>query len=70
MLLRAIQQDPAYPRISWCSPGNPSISGFLSIKAEDCSDYEDFRARGFVHRSLKLQSLARLFMGIQYPRSY
>nr|GEV00531.1 hypothetical protein [Tanacetum cinerariifolium] len=34
------------------------------------SDYEDSRARGFVHRSLKLQSLACLYMGIRYPRSY
>ncbi|GJZ62589.1 hypothetical protein Tco_0618726 [Tanacetum coccineum] len=34
MLLRAIHQAPAYPRISWCGPGNPSISGFPSIKAE------------------------------------
>ncbi|GJR48222.1 reverse transcriptase domain-containing protein [Tanacetum coccineum] len=28
------------------------------------SDYEDSRARGFVHRSLELRSLARLYMGI------
>ncbi|GJY20961.1 hypothetical protein Tco_0393527 [Tanacetum coccineum] len=33
-------------------------------------DYEDSRARGFVHRSLELQSLACLYMGIRYPRSY
>ncbi|GJU32966.1 hypothetical protein Tco_1176555 [Tanacetum coccineum] len=33
-------------------------------------DYEDSRARGFVHRSLKLQSLACLYMGIRHPRSY
>ncbi|GKC85495.1 putative ribonuclease H-like domain-containing protein, partial [Tanacetum coccineum] len=33
-------------------------------------DYEDSRARGFVHRSLDLQSLACLYMGIRYPRSY
>ncbi|GJW37870.1 hypothetical protein Tco_0060790, partial [Tanacetum coccineum] len=31
---------------------------------EDCPDYEDPRARGFVHRSLDLQSLACLYMGI------
>ncbi|GKE10051.1 hypothetical protein Tco_1413602, partial [Tanacetum coccineum] len=36
----------------------------------DCPDYEDSRARGFVHRSLKIQSLACLYMGIRYPRSY
>ncbi|GJW23340.1 reverse transcriptase domain-containing protein [Tanacetum coccineum] len=34
------------------------------------SDYEDSRARGFVHHSLELQSLACLYMGIRYPRSY
>ncbi|GJT11542.1 hypothetical protein Tco_0858584 [Tanacetum coccineum] len=33
-------------------------------------DYEDSHARGFVHRSLELQSLACLYMGIRYPRSY
>ncbi|GJY77386.1 hypothetical protein Tco_0482502 [Tanacetum coccineum] len=33
-------------------------------------DYEDSRARGFVHRPLDIQSLACLFMGIRYPRSY
>ncbi|GJS77075.1 hypothetical protein Tco_0726956 [Tanacetum coccineum] len=33
-------------------------------------DYEDSRARGFVHRPLDLQSLACLYMGIRYPRSY
>ncbi|GJU68101.1 hypothetical protein Tco_1254360 [Tanacetum coccineum] len=36
----------------------------------DCPDYEDSRARGFVHRPLELQSLACLYMGIRYPRSY
>ncbi|GJW51467.1 hypothetical protein Tco_0092818 [Tanacetum coccineum] len=33
-------------------------------------NYEDSRARGFVHRPLDLKSLACLFMGIRYPRSY
>ncbi|GKA25311.1 hypothetical protein Tco_0711420 [Tanacetum coccineum] len=42
----------------------------LKSMVKDCSDYEDSRACGFVHRSLKLQSLACLYMGIQYPRSY
>ncbi|GJS67724.1 hypothetical protein Tco_0682289 [Tanacetum coccineum] len=32
-------------------------------------DYGDSRARGFVHRSLELHSLACLYMGIRYPRS-
>ncbi|GKE37347.1 hypothetical protein Tco_1460752 [Tanacetum coccineum] len=30
----------------------------------DCPNYEDSRTRGFVHRSLDLQSLACLYMGI------
>ncbi|GJR16903.1 hypothetical protein Tco_0965430 [Tanacetum coccineum] len=33
-------------------------------------DYEDSRARGFVHHSLELLSFAYLYMGIRYPRSY
>ncbi|GJZ96599.1 hypothetical protein Tco_0668933 [Tanacetum coccineum] len=33
-------------------------------------DFKDSRARGFVHRSLDLNSLACLYMGIRYPRSY
>ncbi|GJW38049.1 hypothetical protein Tco_0060969 [Tanacetum coccineum] len=33
---------------------------------EDCPNYEDFCARGFVHRSLDLQSLAFLYMGITW----
>ncbi|GJX49779.1 hypothetical protein Tco_0276624 [Tanacetum coccineum] len=33
-------------------------------------DYEDSRARGFVHRSLGLQSFACLYMGIRYPGYY
>ncbi|GJT10350.1 hypothetical protein Tco_0857392 [Tanacetum coccineum] len=37
---------------------------------EDYPDFEDSRARGFVHRPLDLQSLACLYMGIRYPRSY
>ncbi|GJT34701.1 hypothetical protein Tco_0925120 [Tanacetum coccineum] len=42
----------------------------LMTEDKDCPDYEDSRARGFVHRSLDLQSFACLFMGIRYPRSY
>ncbi|GJT86058.1 hypothetical protein Tco_1067775 [Tanacetum coccineum] len=30
---------------------------------DDCPDYEDSRARGFVHRSLELQSFACLYNG-------
>ncbi|GJV88962.1 hypothetical protein Tco_1532900 [Tanacetum coccineum] len=58
----------------WKSDEDFSILLFLPQgqrnSRRDCPDYEDSRARGFVHRSLKLQSLARLFMGIRYPRSY
>ncbi|GJX29101.1 hypothetical protein Tco_0237180 [Tanacetum coccineum] len=42
----------------------------LMTEDKDCPDYEDSRARGFVHRSLDLQSLACLNIGIRYPRSY
>ncbi|GKB21287.1 reverse transcriptase domain-containing protein [Tanacetum coccineum] len=37
---------------------------------KDCPDFEDSRARCFVHRSLDIQSLACLYMGIRHPRSY
>ncbi|GJT06805.1 reverse transcriptase domain-containing protein [Tanacetum coccineum] len=40
------------------------------IRGEIAPDYEDSRSRGFVYRSLELQSLACLYMGIRYPRSY
>ncbi|GJV76140.1 hypothetical protein Tco_1507724 [Tanacetum coccineum] len=36
----------------------------------DCPDYEDSHARGFVHRSLDLQSFACLHLGIRYLRSH
>ncbi|GKE95829.1 hypothetical protein Tco_1580684, partial [Tanacetum coccineum] len=50
---------------------DPGISAFhFSSLEPDCPDYEDSRARGFVHRSLDLQSLACFYMGIRYPRSY
>ncbi|GKE36040.1 hypothetical protein Tco_1455362 [Tanacetum coccineum] len=50
---------------------NPGISAFhFSSLEPDCLDYESSRARGFVHRSLDLQSLSCLYMGIRYPRSY
>ncbi|GKA01745.1 hypothetical protein Tco_0674410 [Tanacetum coccineum] len=40
------------------------------IRGEIAPDYEDSRARSFVHHSLKLLSFACLYMGIRYPRSY
>ncbi|GJV14519.1 hypothetical protein Tco_1359842 [Tanacetum coccineum] len=39
----------------------------LKIMVKDCPDFEGSRARGFVHRSLDLQSFACLYMGIRYP---
>ncbi|GJR93192.1 hypothetical protein Tco_0265366 [Tanacetum coccineum] len=38
----------------------------LKSMVKDCPDYEDSRARGFVHRSLDLQSFTCLCMGIRY----
>ncbi|GJS14227.1 hypothetical protein Tco_0408699 [Tanacetum coccineum] len=35
-----------------------SLGEMLRQQEQDCSDYEDSRARGFVHRPLDLQSLA------------
>ncbi|GKD55440.1 hypothetical protein Tco_1288827 [Tanacetum coccineum] len=48
----------------------PNVLPILPTLYLDCLDYEDSRARGFVHRSLDLPSFACLFMGIRYPRSY
>ncbi|GJZ64668.1 hypothetical protein Tco_0621089 [Tanacetum coccineum] len=42
----------------------------LKYIVKDCPDYQDSRARVFVHRSLDLLSLACLYLGIRYPRSY
>ncbi|GJT80036.1 hypothetical protein Tco_1054378 [Tanacetum coccineum] len=37
--LLSYQQAPAYPRISWCGLGSPSITGFPSIlKVEEKED--------------------------------
>ncbi|GJR71049.1 hypothetical protein Tco_0083414 [Tanacetum coccineum] len=45
---------------------DPDISAysFYFLEPVIAPDYEDSCARGFVHRSLKLQSLACLYMGI------
>ncbi|GKB46997.1 hypothetical protein Tco_0897750 [Tanacetum coccineum] len=48
---------------------DPGIPVF-SLEPVDSPDYEDSRARGFVHRSLDLQSFTCFYMGIRYPRSY
>nr|GEU84401.1 hypothetical protein [Tanacetum cinerariifolium] len=47
-----------------------SISFIGNLLCPDCLDFEDSRARGFVHRPLELLSLACLHMRIRYPRSY
>ncbi|GKD49219.1 hypothetical protein Tco_1278195, partial [Tanacetum coccineum] len=38
-----------------------------SIMTKDCPDFEGSRARCFVHRSLALQILSMLILGIRYP---
>ncbi|GJT53953.1 hypothetical protein Tco_0989007 [Tanacetum coccineum] len=43
---------------------DPGIPENFFSPTYDCPDYEDSRARGFVHRSLDLPSLAYLYMGI------
>ncbi|GJY98242.1 hypothetical protein Tco_0515152, partial [Tanacetum coccineum] len=44
-----------------------SISGTVPVltREQDCPDFEDSRARGFVHRSLDLLSFACSFIGIR-----
>ncbi|GJY62392.1 hypothetical protein Tco_0463049, partial [Tanacetum coccineum] len=49
---------------------DPGIPEKFYLQHMIAPDYEDSRASGFVHRSLDLQSLACLYMGIRYPRSY
>ncbi|GJR14425.1 hypothetical protein Tco_0797077 [Tanacetum coccineum] len=46
------------------------IPNIMMIWGEIASDFEDSRARGFVHRPLDLQSFTCLYIGIRYPRSY
>ncbi|GKD88779.1 hypothetical protein Tco_1364286 [Tanacetum coccineum] len=43
---------------------NPGIHETSFSPTYDCPDYEDSRARGFVHHLLDLQSFACLYMGI------
>ncbi|GJR99839.1 reverse transcriptase domain-containing protein [Tanacetum coccineum] len=50
--------------------GTVELSQTDGLNFKDCPDYKDSRAHGFVHRLLELQSLACLYMGIRYPRSY
>ncbi|GJZ18641.1 hypothetical protein Tco_0554764 [Tanacetum coccineum] len=51
---------------------DPGISAFsfYSLEPVDFLNFEDSRARSFVHRSLDLYSLACLLIGIRYHRSY
>nr|GEW49429.1 hypothetical protein [Tanacetum cinerariifolium] len=60
--------DDSFKNIDYVE-ASPPDSELISLE-EDCLDFEDSRARGFVHRPLELLSFARLYMGIQYPRSY
>ncbi|GJX78817.1 reverse transcriptase domain-containing protein [Tanacetum coccineum] len=50
--------------------GTIELSQINGPNFKDFLDFEDSRARGFVHRPLDLQSFACLYMGIRYPRSY
>ncbi|GJX16318.1 hypothetical protein Tco_0217150 [Tanacetum coccineum] len=63
--LNILNGSPMEIRSSTCFVPNITM-----IWGEIAPDYEDSHARGFVHCSLDLQSLACLFMGIRYPRSY
>ncbi|GKD60807.1 reverse transcriptase domain-containing protein [Tanacetum coccineum] len=44
--------------------GTVELSSTNGPNFKDCPDYEDSRARGFVHRPLNLQSFACLYLGI------
>ncbi|GKB81000.1 hypothetical protein Tco_0947895 [Tanacetum coccineum] len=50
--------------------GTVELSQTYRPNFKDCPDYEDSHARGFVHRSLVLQSFACFYMRIRYPISY
>ncbi|GKF58460.1 hypothetical protein Tco_0171997, partial [Tanacetum coccineum] len=47
-----------------------SLSDSNDLKSIDCPDFEGSRARCFVHRSLALQFLSMIILGIRYPKSY
>ncbi|GJS95578.1 hypothetical protein Tco_0802546 [Tanacetum coccineum] len=51
-------------------PNNLKDEPDLKSIVNDCLDFEDSRAHGFVHCSLDLQSFTCLYMGVRYPRSY
>ncbi|GKB67205.1 hypothetical protein Tco_0928617 [Tanacetum coccineum] len=46
------------------TPWFADIANYHAGNFIDCPDFEDSRARGFVHRSLDLQSFACFYMGI------
>ncbi|GJR56560.1 hypothetical protein Tco_1407081 [Tanacetum coccineum] len=54
-------------------PGGGGFASFLSrvscfvMFVQDCPDFEGSRARCFIHRSLALQILIMLILGIRYP---
>ncbi|GKA09698.1 hypothetical protein Tco_0689131 [Tanacetum coccineum] len=50
--------------------GTIELSQIDGPNFKDCPDFEGSRACGFVHRSIDLLSLACLYIGIRYPRSY
>ncbi|GJU04205.1 integrase, catalytic region, zinc finger, CCHC-type containing protein [Tanacetum coccineum] len=71
---RSLKDEPDNDNLkSMVKVFNPDISAYslyslepvaYESPMEDCPDYEDSRARGFVHRLLELLSLACLYMGI------
>ncbi|GJX18455.1 hypothetical protein Tco_0221132 [Tanacetum coccineum] len=56
-----------YPPYEQINSGESQASDSLINKRFDCPDFEGSRARCFVHRSLALQILSMLILGIRYP---
>nr|GEY19895.1 hypothetical protein [Tanacetum cinerariifolium] len=66
-LIRILERTVGENRSSWSDMLDGALWAFhtaFKTPIRITSDYEDSHARGFVHRSLELQSLACLYMGI------
>ncbi|GKC40075.1 reverse transcriptase domain-containing protein [Tanacetum coccineum] len=66
-LKRILEKTVVENRASWSDKLDDALWAFRTAfksPIQDCSDFEGSRARGFVHRSLNLQSFACLYMGI------
>nr|GFA47112.1 reverse transcriptase domain-containing protein [Tanacetum cinerariifolium]GFA47657.1 reverse transcriptase domain-containing protein [Tanacetum cinerariifolium] len=73
VLKRILERTVGENQASWSDKLDDALWAFrtaFKTPIRIASGYEDSRARGFVHRSLEFQSLACLYMGIRYPRSY